>query len=174
MSGGRMARRWQTKLAQLVLVSLTPGVVACQGSADLDPTIGNTGATERPAVPTSPATGTRLSVAELPSGSRYIADSTERPVYARVQAGEPCDAVCESVWPPVAATDPPAEAGAPHVVASLIGTVLRGDGRLQVTYNGRPLHYRVEADASENVRARVKDRWGEWTLVAPGGEPLPQ
>lgn len=151
---------------------MLPFAAACQGTADLDPTIGNAVDTERPVVPTSPASGTRLALGELPSGATYLTDSTERPLYAKVEVGEDCDVVCESVWPPVGATSPPAEAAVPAVLPTLVGTVLREDGRLQVTYSGRPLHYRVGPDSPLVPRARVNDRWGEWALMAPAGAPL--
>ena len=151
---------------------LVPPAAACRGEADVDPTVGSAGEAERPIAPTSPAIGTRLETRELTSGEAILTDSTDRPLYVRLARGEPCDAVCDSTWPAVGARQPPAEAGVPAVLPTMIGSVLRDDGRMQVTYNGRPLHYRTEANTGAAPRVRVTDRWGEWSLLRPTGEPL--
>src|SRR5439155_8529020 len=52
-----------------------------------------------------------------------------------------CRGACAAAWPPyVIRTPPRADAG---VESSLLGTVRRSDGRLQVTYARRPLYYYV-------------------------------
>jgi predicted lipoprotein with Yx(FWY)xxD motif len=49
-----------------------------------------------------------------------------------------CRALCAKFWPPLLTSRPPmAGAGA---TAGLLGTIMRADGSLQVTYNGHPLY----------------------------------
>jgi predicted lipoprotein with Yx(FWY)xxD motif len=50
-----------------------------------------------------------------------------------------CTAGCTGVWPPLITTGLP-RAG-DGLTASLLGTLVRGDGTRQVTYHGHPLYY---------------------------------
>ena len=156
-----------------MLVCLTAGaVLGCKGTADTDPTAGQSVLDpDRAEVARSPATGLRLTVAERGSGPTYLTDAAGRPLYVRVQNGSRCDALCEAHWPSVGATHPPAEAAHANVQPGLIGTVLREDGRLQVTYAGRRLYYHNAPSRAEHVPTRVSDAWGDWAMVAPDGSP---
>lgn len=79
-----------------------------------------------------------------------------------------CTGVCERNWPPLIA-DGPIVAGE-GVDAKLIGTIVREDGTVQVTYNGWPL-YRSNRDA--NPGDILGQRLGNlFFLVSPSGEPI--
>jgi predicted lipoprotein with Yx(FWY)xxD motif len=79
-----------------------------------------------------------------------------------------CDADCLAVWPPLLADGGPAADGA--VDPELLGTLLRDDGSVQVTYAGWPLYVFV-ADASPGDTAGqgVDD---VWFVVSPEGVPV--
>jgi predicted lipoprotein with Yx(FWY)xxD motif len=78
-------------------------------------------------------------------------------------------AECVEAWPPVLTRRQPA-AGA-GVDAGLLGTIRRGDGSLQVTYNGRPLYF-YEHEAPGEIRCHNVDlHGGLWWVVTPGGDP---
>jgi predicted lipoprotein with Yx(FWY)xxD motif len=78
-------------------------------------------------------------------------------------------AECVEAWPPVLTREPPsAGAGADK---SLLGTIRRGDGRLQVTYNGRPLYFYEHESPGEIKCHNVDLHGGLWWIVTPRGEP---
>jgi predicted lipoprotein with Yx(FWY)xxD motif len=78
-------------------------------------------------------------------------------------------AECAKAWPPVLTREPPsAGAGADK---SLLGTIRRGDGRLQVTYNGRPLYFYEHESPGEIKCHNVNLHGGLWWVVTPRGEP---
>jgi predicted lipoprotein with Yx(FWY)xxD motif len=78
-------------------------------------------------------------------------------------------AECVKAWPPVLTREPPsAGAGAD---TSLLGTIRRSDGELQVTYNGRPLYF-YEHEAPGEIKCHNVDlHGGLWWVVTPRGEP---
>jgi predicted lipoprotein with Yx(FWY)xxD motif len=79
-------------------------------------------------------------------------------------------AECVEAWPPVLTREPPsAGAGADK---SLLGTIRRGDGRLQVTYNGRPLYFYEHESPGEIKCHNVELHGGLWWVVTPRGEPV--
>jgi predicted lipoprotein with Yx(FWY)xxD motif len=81
-----------------------------------------------------------------------------------------CTGDCQVKWPPLATDgDPVAGEG---VDASLLGTITRDDGSLQVTYNGWPLYYFAEDTAPGDTNGQgVGD---VWFLVSPEGEAIQQ
>ncbi len=56
---------------------------------------------------------------------------------------------------------------------SMIDTIQRQDGTLQVTYNGHPLYYFVKDEgATEPQGEGIEAFGGKWYLVTPAGEEL--
>lgn len=91
------------------------------------------------------------------------------------QQGTPtCVGICATEWPPVllprGVTAPKA---GPGIQASLLGTVKRPDGTLQVTYAKWPL-YRWNADAKPGqATGQGLYNWkGRWYVMDPSGKVL--
>jgi predicted lipoprotein with Yx(FWY)xxD motif len=75
---------------------------------------------------------------------------------------------CVRAWPPVLTEEPPT-AGA-GVDASLLGTMRRSDGTLQVTYRGRPLYFYEHERPGEIKCHNVDLHGGLWWVVTPSGD----
>jgi predicted lipoprotein with Yx(FWY)xxD motif len=76
---------------------------------------------------------------------------------------------CVRAWPPVLTEEEPT-AGA-GVDASLLGTIRRSDGMVQVTYAGRPLYF-YEHERPGEIRCHNVDlHGGVWWVVMPSGDP---
>lgn len=77
-----------------------------------------------------------------------------------------CDDGCLAAWPPLLG-QPIAGTGADD---SLLGTLTRGDGTTQVTYNGWPLyHWAQDAAPGDTAGQGVN---GLWWVVNPDGHPI--
>lgn len=79
-----------------------------------------------------------------------------------------CYDACATNWPPLLTTDKP-QAG-DGVTDTLLGTVARTDGSMQVTYNKMPLYYYAKDKAAGDV---VGQGVGDvWYVIAPSGDPI--
>jgi len=79
-----------------------------------------------------------------------------------------CSGPCAAAWPPYLVRSR-ARAGA-GVKSRLLGTSKRHDGRLQVTYAGRPLYYYVGDRKPRQVLCQNVDEFGgTWLVVRPNG-----
>jgi predicted lipoprotein with Yx(FWY)xxD motif len=76
---------------------------------------------------------------------------------------------CVEAWPPVLTRQPPSAGDG--VDARLLGTIRRRDGRLQVTYNGRPLYFYEHEGPGEIRCHNVTLHGGLWWVVTPRGGP---
>jgi predicted lipoprotein with Yx(FWY)xxD motif len=82
-----------------------------------------------------------------------------------------CYGECAKAWPPVHTSgEPMAGRG---VRGSLLGTMRRRNGRLQVTYAGRPLYYYAHEGPGEVLCHNVDLNGGLWWVVGPDGRPRP-
>ena len=82
-----------------------------------------------------------------------------------------CYGDCAEAWPPVYTKGEP-QAGK-GVRASLLGTVKRRDGRLQVTYAGKPLYFYANEGPGEVRCHNVNLNGGLWWVVGPDGKRRP-
>ncbi len=85
------------------------------------------------------------------------------------QGASRCTGFCAQQWPPLllpSGVDKPA--AGPGVVARLMGTVRRQDGRLQVTYNGWPLYLWI-GDSAPGQATGQADDMGLWYVVSVTG-----
>ncbi len=117
------------------------------------------------ATPEAPSTVDQVQNKSLGS---ILVDGNGMTLYLYIMDGtnsSTCYGSCAAVWPPfLTGGTPTAGSG---VNASLLGTITRNDGSIQVTYNGHPLYYfardRVPGDINgENVQ-------DVWFAVTPQG-----
>ena len=78
---------------------------------------------------------------------------------------------CTTDWPPLVTDgDPVAGEG---VDETLLGTITRDDGTLQVTYNGWPLYLFLDDTVPGDTNGQGLDEFGGlWFLVSPSGESI--
>ena len=77
-----------------------------------------------------------------------------------------CSDGCATAWPPLLTVgDPTAGEG---VAADKLGTITRGDGSSQVTYNGWPLYY----FAQDQNPGETNGQYGTWFVVSTHGGPI--
>ncbi|HEV7277327.1 MAG TPA: hypothetical protein VGN80_13660 [Devosiaceae bacterium] len=132
------------------------------------------------------ATTARAQTAEAPLSTRvnpeegqYLVDANGMSLYlfkADRQGGagtEPLSAceetACVGTWPPLVADGRPV--GDDTIDAGLLGTMTRGDGIEQVTYNGWPLYYYFEDYEPGDINGDDIESFGEdWYLIGPNGD----
>jgi predicted lipoprotein with Yx(FWY)xxD motif len=74
-----------------------------------------------------------------------------------------CTGACAKAWPPYVVSRAPAK-------TALVGTIRRADGRLQVTYRGRPLYFYIGDRKPGQVFCRnVTEFGGVWLVLRPDG-----
>jgi predicted lipoprotein with Yx(FWY)xxD motif len=124
---------------------------------------------------TAPASGEASSVATVSASSTMLGmvlvDGSGRTLYL-FEKDQPnqsaCAGACVAAWP----VDP--TSGAPKagsgVKASLLGTIKRGDGSTQVTYNKHPLYYYSGDSQTGQHNGQGVDAFGAaWFVVTPAG-----
>jgi predicted lipoprotein with Yx(FWY)xxD motif len=104
---------------------------------------------------------------------RILFDGRGRALYAftrdRRGGRSRCYGACAKAWP-VSFAKGRLLAGK-GVKQALLGTSRRRDGRLQVTYNRRPLHYYVGDKKPGQVLCQNVDEFGgTWLVVRPSGQ----
>jgi predicted lipoprotein with Yx(FWY)xxD motif len=103
---------------------------------------------------------------------RILFDGRGKALYAFTRDGRGrsrCSGACATAWPPfLVKRKPSATAGAK---GKLVGTVRRADGRLQVTYGGRPLYYYVgDRKPGQVLCQNVNEFGGLWLVVRASGK----
>jgi predicted lipoprotein with Yx(FWY)xxD motif len=114
----------------------------------------------------------RSTVAARPSSyGRILFDGRGFVLYAFTKdrpGRSACAGPCAQAWPPYL-VQARAKAG-PGVMAGRLGTTKRADGRLQVTYAGRPLYYYVgDPKPGQILCQNVREFGGLWLVVRPDG-----
>jgi len=162
-------------LAPLVVAMLLVGA-GCGGT---DETPGQQ--TPGVAPPTSPPAATpeeteaeaaepTVTVADSPHGM-ILVDAKGLSLYMfdpDAQGASTCYDQCATAWPPlVVSADPVAGEGADQ---SLLGTVERRDGSMQVTYSDWPLYHWAQDEEAGDVTGQGVN--GVWWVIAPDGQPV--
>ncbi|HEY5143177.1 MAG TPA: hypothetical protein VII98_06720 [Solirubrobacteraceae bacterium] len=131
----------------------------------------------RQAAPDAPvASGARSGLTIKAASSRFgtiLVDGSGRTLYLfTADRGKTsrCYGACARTWPVADAKGAP-RAGA-GVRRSLIGRTRRSDGRLQVTYRGRPLYYFVNEPAGRVLCQNADEFGGLWLVVRPDGRAV--
>ena len=87
---------------------------------------------------------------------------------ADVRGKSNCAGACAKAWPPYVVTR--AGAVGPGAASRLLGTTRRSDGKLQLTYAGRPLYYYVgDRKPGQILCQDVSEFGGRWLVVRASG-----
>ena len=148
-------------------------VLAAVIAAVLVPTAGS--AARPSAAAPSASAGAEMQVATLivrnTRFGRMLFDGKGRALdaFTRDRRGGPsrCYGACAAAWPVYFRQGAPVAGRG--VQKSLIGSVRRRGGRLQVTYNGWPLYYYAHEKAGEVKCQNVTTHGGTWLVVRPNG-----
>jgi predicted lipoprotein with Yx(FWY)xxD motif len=80
-----------------------------------------------------------------------------------------CSGACAKAWPPYIVAS--RAAAADGTKSRLLGTIKRGDGKVQLTYAGRPLYYYVgDTKPLQVLCQNVTEFGGKWLVVRPDGK----
>lgn len=159
----------------LFVAAIVLAAVGCSPS-DTTSTVPDPNSTSSPGESESTTTHPPVTVApfeavdiEVSADGSYLTDADGRAIYLFTLDDErtsTCEAACAGAWPPIVG-DPMAGEG---VDADLLGNAERGDGSIQVTYDGHPL-YRYAADSGPGETSGHGFN-GVWFLVGPDGSCL--
>ena len=112
----------------------------------------------------APAAAPAVSVRSSQYG-RILFDGRGYVLYAFTADGRNrsnCSGACARSWPPYVVAKRPA--------GRLLGTTRRSDGRLQVTYAGRPLYYYIaDRRPGQILCQNVSEYGGIWRVIRPSG-----
>jgi len=121
-----------------------------------------------------------VAVATTGEYGAHLTDAKGKPLYmftadkqgkAGDKAVSNCHDQCAQAWPPLVTNGEPVAGD--RADKSLLGTIQRKDGSVQVTYNGWPLYPFVKDRKPGEIAGQdVHGFGGEWYLVQPGGEKL--
>jgi predicted lipoprotein with Yx(FWY)xxD motif len=117
--------------------------------------------------------GTTISVGDSEFGSMLF-DSSKQAIYVfenDPKGGTVCYGACSEAWPPVLTDGEPRPGKG--VKASLLGTIKRRDGTVQVTYAAKPLYFYAHEGPGEVRCHNVNLNGGFWWVVGPDGERRP-
>ena len=184
----------------LVLAACAPAAAPTQAPATLEPTTAATeppateapsateppvatdtsAATDTPSVDTTetvgvPVTGeATVNVADVGTYGSALVNGDGMPLYVfSLDTGgtSACKDDCAAEWVPLASQGTPAAGDG--VDATMLATITRDDGTMQVTYNGHPLYTFVDDTAPGDAKGQgMNDFDGIWNLISPAGEPI--
>jgi predicted lipoprotein with Yx(FWY)xxD motif len=122
---------------------------------------------------TTPASSSQAEQIKATKGKlgTYLVDGEGKTVYL-FEKDKPnvsnCSGACAGAWPPVTTSGTPSAASG--ATMSMLGTIKRADGTMQVTYNGHPLYYFVkDTKAGDTHGQGVKGFGADWYVVTPKG-----
>jgi predicted lipoprotein with Yx(FWY)xxD motif len=122
---------------------------------------------------TQSAGGAKVAIAKSRLG-RILVDSKGITLYDFVKDKGPtsaCYGACAALWPPLITKGKPV--AGPGVRASLLGTTKRKDGKLEVTYAGRPLYYFVTDKKPGQTTGQGINQFGApWWVLSPAGKEI--
>ncbi len=105
---------------------------------------------------------------------KALVDSQGRTLYlfeADKGSTSMCSGACAAAWPPVTVSGAP-QAGS-GVSQSMLGTITRSDGSMQLTYNHHPLYYFAgDASAGQDKGQGSKAFGAGWYVVSASGAKI--
>lgn len=149
-----------------------PAADGQQAPNQLDPNAVNPGGTNGETTADSAPTGTAatLIAKDVPKMGKVVTDGEGWTLYRFDKDGNKpaksnCDGECAAKWPPVLSEEIPKLQG---IDPALVGTVIRTDGKQQVTLGGWPL-YRFAADPGPG-KWKGQGVGGTWFVSDPTGK----
>lgn len=130
--------------------------------------------TDAPTTEATQSTGLTISTSSSPAMAEpFLVDDQGRVLYMFMNDTQnsgvsACTGDCLVQWPAVVVTGP--AAAGEGVDASLLGTITRDDGTMQVTYNGWPLYYYTGDVAPGDMMGQGME--GVWFLVSATGTAI--
>lgn len=123
------------------------------------------------AAPPPPATGTATSLRSVATLGSILVGPNGNTLYmflGDTSAMSNCNGSCAQNWPPLTTHGAPrATAG---VAQSLLSTIKRQDGSMQVTYHGHPLYYFVADSGPGMASGENIDAFGaKWEVIDAAG-----
>ena len=117
--------------------------------------------------------GAKVAIAKTRLG-RILVDSKGITLYDFVKdkgTTSACYGACAALWPPLITKGKPV--AGPGVRASLPGTTKRKDGKIEVTYGGRPLYYFVTDKKPGQTTGQGINQFGApWWVLSPAGKEI--
>jgi predicted lipoprotein with Yx(FWY)xxD motif len=186
----------------LVLAACAPAATPTNPPATLEPTTAATeppateapaatetsAATEAPAATDTQAAGetptvgvpvtgeATVNAADVGTYGTVLVNGDGKPLYVfSLDTGgtSACTGDCTTEWTPLASQGSPAAGDG--IDATLLGTITRDDGTIQVTYNGHPLYtFADDTGAGDAAGQGKEDNGGTWNLISATGEPVQQ
>jgi predicted lipoprotein with Yx(FWY)xxD motif len=172
--GGAAARTGVTATLLAVILAACAGsgggatVAPVPSRAPVGTTAPSTGAGGAP----SAARGVELAIAHDATLGDHLVGPDGKTLYLFTKDSprtSACSDTCAATWPPLLAGD----GGAPTAAAGItgkIGTITRGDGRVQVTLSDVPL-YTYSGDTAEG-QTTGQGFGGFWFVVSPAGQAI--
>jgi predicted lipoprotein with Yx(FWY)xxD motif len=157
-------------VAGAVVVPLAALVIAGCGGGSSDHT-GTSNPTPSPP-PTAANARATMTVASTSLG-KILVDSQGRSLYLfKKDAGKStCSGECATAWPPLIAKGKPTAGGGAQ--ASMLGTVKRDDGTMQVTYHGHPLYLFAGDQQPGQVSGEGSTAFGApWLALSASGNQI--
>jgi predicted lipoprotein with Yx(FWY)xxD motif len=132
-------------------------------------------ASEAPSAPASeaPAAGdATIALADTSLGAVLVAaDGKTLYMFTPDEGGTPtCYDDCATTWPPLLVDDAAAAAAGEGLDASLLTTVERTDGGVQVVYDGWPLYFFASDAAAGDVNGQGVGE--KWFVIGADGAPI--
>ena len=161
----RAGRAWVVGVALVALAGCSGG-----GEADTDTDAGTDTGAEETTAPEEPAADATITVGDTSLGEVLVdAEGMALYMFDPDEQGEStCYDDCATAWPPLIADGEPTVGEG--LDESLVGTVERTDGEMQVTYNDWPLYYWQNDEAPGDVTGQAVNE--VWWVVGPDGEPV--
>ena len=127
-------------------------------------------ATSAPVVPVTGG-GAVVNVGQSAALGSFLVDSKGMSLYIFTKDTantSTCSGTCANNWPPLLTKGAPT-AGT-GVTASLLGTLTRADGSIQVTYNSMPLYYFAADKAAGDTKGQAVK--SVWYVLDPSGKTI--
>jgi predicted lipoprotein with Yx(FWY)xxD motif len=156
------------------VTAMTLLAAACGGTSPATATSSPSPSPAASPAATPAAAGTTIAVATNAKYGQLLVDDKGMTLYlfvADTGTASTCYTSCATIWPPVLTTGAP-QAGT-GATASLLGTTMRTDGKVEVTYAGHPLYYFVQDKAAGDTTGQgVNGFGGLWWVLSPAGAAI--